>query len=74
MTREIFTLFPLIVERTKLNITEQYRLEILSLMKDKNMKYFNSGEAEHKIRAKCLSEASESKFVFTHKKVKVLIC
>lgn len=72
MTREIFNLFPLTVERTKLNITEQYRLEILSLMKDKNMKYFISGDNEPKIKQKSLSEASESKFVFTHQKLSLL--
>jgi uncharacterized protein (TIGR02466 family) len=68
--REIFDLYPLTLEKTTLDISEKYRLEILSLMKD--MKYCISGESDNKVINSTLSESSFVKYVFTHEKLKPL--
>ena len=68
--REIFDLYPLTIEKTYLDISEKYRLEILSLMK--KMKYCVSGEDSNKIINNTLSDASFVKYVFTHEKLKLL--
>lgn len=70
MMREIFDLYPLTLEKNTLDISEKYRLEILSLMKE--MKYCVSGEDSNKIINNTLSEASSVKYVFTHEKLKLL--